>query len=180
MKVKHHEKLMSTLNSTKSDEQQLDWPGVRNYNECLSTIVTILGSSDREMKLEDIVPRFKVGRGVRVGRDISTVLYQLEKTGVVTRLSKDGIAYFKIRSPASKNKKQHSGLPPYVSKKGRKFKARVTINGVLTTVGVFDTPEKAHEAAVLAKNHNGQESSGIVSQVFQKIVCLVSKLKGNT
>lgn len=170
MRVKHHEKLMSTLNSTKSDEQQqLDWPGIRNYNDCLSTIITILGSSDREMKLEDIVPMFKVGRGVRVGRDISTVLYNLEKTGIVKRLSKDGIAYFKIRSPAPKNKKQHSGLPPYVSKKGRKFKARVSINGVLTTVGVFDTPEKAHEAAVLAKNRKRKESSGIVSQVFRKL-----------
>lgn len=184
MKVKSRAKLVDILNSTPKDEQRPVWPGVNKWDSCLYMVEQVLVSADRALKLEDIVDKFKARPGFRVARDVSTVIYQLEKSGIVARSSRNGKAYFRVKpQTTAKNEKPHSGLPPYVSKKGKKFKARVSINGVLTTIGVFNTPEEAHNAAVLAKKQKTvtgvvQENTSIVPErnILDIFVLKIKKL----
>ena len=187
MRIREPMKLRSILVSSKTTEHEnttVCWPGTRNWEKCLSLVESVLASSTTPLDIDGISSKIRLKRGVRINRDLTTVLYHLEKAGIVRRLSKKGIAYFSVKTPTViKEQKTHSGLPPYVSKKGKKFKARVSINGVLTTVGVFNTPEEAHNAAVLAKKQKTvtgivQENTSIVPErnILDSFVLKVKKL----
>ncbi|MFM7856662.1 MAG: hypothetical protein ACKO96_33245, partial [Flammeovirgaceae bacterium] len=82
------------LEATRSHDMKVSWPGNRKWEDCLSLMEELLVKSDTPLTFDDILSKIRLKPGTRVNRDVTSVLYCLEKAGVVRRVCKDGIPYY--------------------------------------------------------------------------------------